>query len=61
MGSVDYEVWLWVKSLVIGDWGLRCLVVSKVTGNWGVWTTRFGCWVKLLVIGEGGLRGLVVG
>ena len=59
MGSVDYEVWLWVKSLVIGECGLRCLVVGKsmvtwecglrglvvgkVTGSWGVWITRYGC------------------
>ena len=50
---MDYEVWLWIKSLVVGQCGLQGLVVGKVTGNWGVWTTRFGC--KSLLIG--GLRG----
>ena len=38
---MDYEVWLWVKSLVIGECGLRGLVVSKSLLIGGL--RGFGC------------------
>ena len=69
--DLHYEVLLWVKSPVIGECGLRGLVVGKDTGNLGVdkrtservtgHDLNYEVWVRSLVVGECGLRGLVVG